>query len=434
MIILIYFLTSFIFNVYLLVFYESILVSQYYSLKRYFKVVFTLSNYRRIIPIKTKLTRRNVLLFLASFPFCFVLPFFLSFLIVIGGYFISFPFEKRIERKYYKTAKEKLKELDLTIIGITGSYGKTTLRNYLACYLSRFIHVYSPKGNINTPKGIAKYINDTSFDDKGFLLLELGIDEIDGMDVFKKYLSLDYAFITSIGDNHLSTFNSIDNVYKGKIKIVNLLKNKKMIFLNKEDLYLKEYKGECIYFKSIEGVIKEKNEKGMKVEFDNRTINIKVYNDYVFLYLGALKSFSIMLNHSEKMFYKGISNIKQIHRRQEVIKIPNGYLINDSYNSNINSVKSSLSLLDSFDGISYIITSGSVEQGKKNKENTNILKKLLMGRNIIFVGNKRHILLKNASFNTLYIVKDIQKAYSLLESIEYNNLLVFPSGEKIHLI
>lgn len=434
MIIFIVLICNFILNIYLIIFYESILVNQYYSIKRYIKVVFFLNTYQRIIPLHFKITRRNRVLFFVSLPFGIIIPFPLSFLTVLIGFFITLPYEINLEMKYYQKAKEKLSKLNLVVIGITGSYGKTTLKNYLSCYLSTFNRVYVPKGNINTPKGIAKYINDTCFKKEGYLILELGIDEVNGMDAFSRFLHLDYAFITSIGENHLSTFGNRENIYKGKIKIADLLKNKKMLFLNKEDKYLAKYEKECMFYRRINGMILQKDENGIEIKVKNKLLKLNLYNDYSLLYLGAIKSFSELINHTEKMFFKGIKNIKQIHRRQEVKKLPNGYLINDSYNSNIESIKSSLHLLSSFKGISYIITSGLVEQGRMHKENNIILGSLLKGRNVIFVGNKRHILLKNASCNKLYIVKNMDEAYSLLENIKYNNLLIFPCGERIHLI
>lgn len=420
-------------SVYLILFYESIFINQYYSTNRYIKVIIQKNTYSNFKIIKNRITRKNITLFIISFFLSFFIPFFLSCITVLISYIIMLPIEMIIDNHYYRLAKDKIAEDDLTIIGVTGSYGKTTLRNYIFEFLKSYYTVYTPKGNINTPKGITKYINNTFLKKNSILVLELGIDEEKGMNVFKKFLVLDYGFVTSIGDSHLSTFKTKERIYEAKMRITSLLKEEGRLFLNKNDNYLCKYQGKCVFYDCFKCDEVSYSHEGISLKYQGKEVSLKIFNDYALLYIGALFELSKVLDIKDTMFFEGIKNIKQIHRRQEVIKLCNGYLINDSYNANISSVISSLELLDRFDGVSYIIFSGLIEQGENKEKSEEKLKSHLKNRNMIFVGNKNHTLVSSVEYNDLVIVATIDEAYKVLERIKYNNLLVFPVGEKIHL-
>ena len=112
------------------------------------------------------------------------------------------------------------------IIGITGSFGKTTMKTYLSSFLRKKYFCISSPGNVNTLMGLTKWVNQNVEKEVEFLVVELGIDEKKGMKKFAKLFSLDFAFITGIGPVHLSTFRTLQNVAKAKSAIQFLLKNR----------------------------------------------------------------------------------------------------------------------------------------------------------------------------------------------------------------
>ena len=163
---------------------------------------------------------------------------------VILSYYINYPTEEIIRTYYLKKAKNKIKQANnLKIIGITGSYGKTTVKNFLAEFLSNKCVLVSP-GNVNTLMGLTKFINNclTPFDE--YLVVEIGVDKLNGMKKYKRLLNLDYAVITSVGPQHLLTLKSIENVYKVKTDIAYLLKKDGMLFYNSDSVsYSKKFNG-----------------------------------------------------------------------------------------------------------------------------------------------------------------------------------------------
>ena len=413
--------------------FNVILVKQYYSISRFLKVILSFYKYFIVIvPIqiltiliksdilylisnllisiivvilidknKIKVSRRSlfqiilsmIILSLLFYLFEFFCSFSIFLLVIttIIAFLILLPFEEIVKKYYLNKAKIKLKSFkNMKIIGITGSFGKTSLKYYLKTALEKdFKIAYSPS-NVNTLMGITKYINN-SLEESDFLILELGIDKKNQMDKFKKLLSLDYAFVTSIGNMHLATFKNIDNLLKEKLKISMMLKKEGKLFINDDSQYLNKIEGNNI---------------------------IKFFNE-----LSLDKS---------KIFYQSNCFV-DFDRRNKVFKKENGYLIDNSYNANLKGIEESLKLLKTLDGESYIILGGIIEQGKNYKVENSKLKEKLIDENVIFIGNKNHPLIENHQFKKLYITKSINEAYKLIREINPNNVLLLCKGDDVYL-
>ena len=456
--------------------FNVILVKQYYSISRFLKVI--LSFYKYFIVIvsiqiltiliksdilylisnllisiivvilidknKIKVSRRSLLQIILSMIILFLLfylfEFFCSFSIfllvitTITAFLILLPFEEIIKKYYLNKAKIKLKSFkNMKIIGITGSFGKTSLKYYLKTALEKdFKIAYSPS-NVNTLMGITKYINN-SLEESDFLILELGIDKKNQMDKFKKLLSLDYAFVTSIGNMHLATFKNIDNLLKEKLKISMMLKKEGKLFINNDSQYLNKIEGNNIIKFSKKNVnVKSFDIEGMKIIDNKKIYNFPIHQSFFASYLdGIIKFFNELSLDKSKIFYQSNCFV-DFDRRNKVFKKENGYLIDNSYNANLKGIEESLKLLKTLDGESYIILGGIIEQGKNYKVENSKLKVKLSGENVIFVGNKNHPLIENHQFKKLYITKSVNEAYKLIREINPNNVLLLCKGDNIYL-
>ncbi|MBE6143213.1 MAG: hypothetical protein E7177_04430 [Erysipelotrichaceae bacterium] len=452
----------------------SILISQYYNIKRFLKVIFFnflkkenlilfacsslsfcfyfVSKYLFYLvsfwflvifffinkPIIFKFTRRNILLYIVSFLLGGLILSFTTLgalLSLLIGYYLLLPFEFLNNKRYKRKAKEKLESLDIKVIGITGSYGKTTFKNMLYHVLKTTFNVSMPKGNINTPLGICKFINNSLKDNVEVLLLELGIDEVKGMKKFKDFLSLDIGVITSIGENHLSTFKSIENTKKAKLKISELLKKDGKLYLNKDSFYLKNIslKENYEYFSNEEYVEKEITIEGVNITYNDKEIRVPLYGSYVYSYINGIIKISEFLGINKDFIALGLSEIKPIDRRLQLLKYKDGYIINDSYNINLSGVKESLTLLKGLSGSKVVVLGGIIEQGKYYYLNNVRLSNLLSGMEVIFVGSNNHPLISNHNFSKLFITSSLSQAYKLIEENNYKNVLLLAKSEDIFL-
>ncbi|MGN0158145.1 MAG: UDP-N-acetylmuramoyl-tripeptide--D-alanyl-D-alanine ligase [Brotaphodocola sp.] len=129
--------------------------------------------------------------------------------------------------------------LDLPLIGITGSVGKTTTREMIAAALSASYRVYKTPGNSNSQVGVPITLSQiTSEDEIG--VLELGMSMPGELTVIAKIARVDMAVITNVGITHIEQLGSQENIYREKMTIQDGLKDGGILFLNGDDPMLKE--------------------------------------------------------------------------------------------------------------------------------------------------------------------------------------------------
>lgn len=467
-----------IFNLLLMLFlnycFITVLVKQYYSykrflfifLKKYFLYLFIIidallifisNDYLKVgisifsilslififRPLKIKITRRNSFLIVLS-SFSLIINFILInevlyyktlllFINLIFSHMILLPLEMMIRNYYLTKAKNKIKRANMRVIGVTGSFGKTSFKNYLKTILNTKFKVIAPEGNINTLMGICKFINATELNGD-ILLLEIGIDSLNSMEKFKKLVSLDYAIITSVGEMHLATFKNIKNIRHEKLKIASLLNKDGILFVNEDNCYLKDIdKEKVIKFSENNLDFVSFNIEGIKFKYEDKIYKFNVHQSFFKSYLDGVikvcKHFDIL----EKSIYNSSFLFFDSEKRNQVFKTSYGYLIDNSYNSNLVGIEESLNLINSLKGETYIITSGLIEQGKKFNSSNCKLKNKLKNMNVIFVGEKNHPLIHKHEFKKLIIIKTINDAYKIIRDIKPNNILLLSKGDDIYL-
>ena len=458
----------------LLVNLSSVLIKQYYSLSRFYKVLINHTNYYllfalieliiifipweilryllsiligvfwliKINKLAFKLSRRSILLITTSslmvisfyfYPFVLI-NHLLSVLFVLSvSSLLLLPLEEIIKKHYIKKAREKINKFAPLIIGITGSFGKTSFKNHLITALSSKYVIGSPNGNINTLMGICKYINN-QYSGEEILVLELGIDHKYQMERFKTLIKLDFAIITSVGNMHLATFKCVENVLIEKMKIKSLLKENGYLFINEDNEYLNKVDGPNIIKYSQRNVkILDFNIEGIKVEFKDQIYNFNVHQSFFTSYLDGIIKVCHMLNIEEENIYYLSNYFIDFKRRNEIYKTDKGYLIDNSYNANLKGIEDSINLLNTLEGDKLIITGGIKEQGKSLFKENEKLKDLLSNQQVIFVGENNHPFVKKHHFSKLLFAKNINDAYKLIKELSPNHILLLCKGDNIYL-
>lgn len=143
------------------------------------------------------------------------------------------------------------KRLELPLVGITGSVGKTTTREMIAAALSAGYRVYKTPGNSNSQVGVPITLSQiTSEDEIG--VLELGMSMPGELTVIAKIANVDMAVITNVGITHIEQLGSQENIYREKLTIQDGLKDGGILFLNGDDPMLKDTKAkdgcETVYY------------------------------------------------------------------------------------------------------------------------------------------------------------------------------------------
>ena len=168
----------------------------------------------------------------------FSLNSFVFFICLFITHLVSCFIEFLIMRRYIKDAKRIVK--DVKIIGITGSYGKTSCKNIIYDMISGFVSVSKTPKSYNNQVGIVKSIRECVSEDDDYFICEYGVDKKGGMNKLLRIVKPNVSLITEIGPQHILTFKNIDNIKNEKLKIAKILSEQETCVVNNDNIYLRE--------------------------------------------------------------------------------------------------------------------------------------------------------------------------------------------------
>ena len=140
---------------------------------------------------------------------------------------LNAPVERRIAQKYIDEARAVVRGMPgLTVVGITGSYGKTSTKHYLYALLSPFRHVYMTPGNYNTTLGVTRAIREGLRPTHQVFLCEMGARHVGDIADICRLVAPDVGVLTAIGEQHLETFGSFENIARTKLELYDAVRQK----------------------------------------------------------------------------------------------------------------------------------------------------------------------------------------------------------------
>ena len=301
-------------------------------------------------------------------------------LIVFIAYFITYPFEKMISNSYISRAKKKLKTFEnLKVIGITGSYGKTSVKNILSTILSEKYKICPTPASYNTPLGLAKTVLQNLEDKDEIFIAEMGARQRYDIAELCNMVKPTIGIITGVGNQHLLTFGSVENIIKTKGELANYIAaNGGSIYVNTDGKYAKELAKQ--YTKSTEVSLEKENKVNIlniKTRKDGSTFELVIgdktkkcktillgEHNISNILIACNVAFDLGLTIDE--IAEGIEKLHSVSHRLEIIKSSTRYtIIDNSYNSSVQGAEASIKVLSKFDGKKFVITPGLVELGKE---------------------------------------------------------------------
>ena len=284
-----------------------------------------------------------------------------------AAHYVVLPIEKLIGRRFIVNAAKKLNESSPIVIGITGSYGKTTTKNVLAQMLSAKYKVFASPSSYNTPMGLSKCINE-KYNGEQVFIAEMGARYKGDIEYLCKIFKPRYAMLTSIGNQHLETFKTKENIIKEKTAI---LKGVEFAVANGDcaevvsnvegRAKLCGSVGDATYSDvkaSILGTDFVLHLDGQSVEIHTRLVGEHVPVTVTMCALMAYK-LGVSLEDIQKMSEK----LPFVEHRLEVLNSGSIIILDDSYNSNPKGAANALNILSTYEGTKVIITPGFVELG-----------------------------------------------------------------------
>ncbi len=301
-----------------------------------------------------------------AFVFLFLLLTFFHFVFLIIAVLLVKPLDYAVKSYLVNKAKIKIRQLThdrgLVVIGITGSYGKTTMKEALATILGEKFSVLKTPASVNTPIGISRLILKQLEPPVEVFIVEMGAYHIGDIKALCEIARPDIAVLTGINEAHLERFGSIENTIKAKFEIVGNAKKDALIVLNNDDDLIHEhYK----YFIGSRGIQFYKATERL-LEYPA----VPVLGEYIWAVINACVIIARGLGMTDQEILAGILKIQPVPHRLQKIENPNGItVIDDSYNGNPDGVREAIKVLSRFDGRRKIyITPGLVEAGEKAKK------------------------------------------------------------------
>ena len=370
-----------------------------------------------------------------------IMIYFNNFVVFIGN-IINFPIEKLVYLYYKTKATNKLNSMNnLKIVGITGSYGKTSSKNILSEVLSVKYNCLPTPKNLNTFNGLIMTINNYMDKFTEIFIAEMGAYVKGEIKRLCKLVKPKYGILTRIGTAHLETFGSQENIQKGKFELIESLPKDGIAVLNGDDplqvsynlknkvkvvwigidnhdvdLYAENIK--CMNRGTTFDVYVKKYDK--KYSFETKLLgNHNVYN--------ILASIALAIEFDINMddIIDSVSRVNQIEHRLELKKLGNFYQIDDAYNSNPVGASNACQILGKMPGIKIVVTPGMIELGDKEYELNKEFGEEIAGvaDYVILIGEKRTkaikegILTKGYDKNRIVVYNDVRASYGFIRDI-----------------
>ena len=154
---------------------------------------------------------------------------------VILANLLAYPIEEYLRRQFIASAAKALAEVDPVVIGITGSYGKTSTKELLAHILAVRYEVYKTPRSFNTLMGICKVIREELKPHHRYFIVEMGAYKPGEIARICQLVKPRFAILTAVGPQHLERFKSIENVAKAKYELIQALPGDGVAVFNADD-------------------------------------------------------------------------------------------------------------------------------------------------------------------------------------------------------
>lgn len=367
---------------------------------------------------------------------------------VAASHIIMAPFEKMNNAGYKRRAEKVLASNPALIkIGITGSFGKTSAKNILAKMLERKYRVaYSP-ASYNTPMGLSRFINNELEPNAQVFIAEMGARQRGDIRELAQMINPSYALITAIGNQHLETFGSLENIVKTKYELVENIAAGGLCVFNGDSEETKEMFNRCQTDKYLTGangldgayacyadvsVGSRGTEFDMSIGGKKVHVSTKLLGQHVAPLMVACAAIAYSLGVSLDEIASACEQMEPIEHRLQLIERGETTVIDDAYNSNTQGSKNALEVLSKFDGTRIVVTPGLVELGEQESEaNEELGKAIAENADIAMLIGARAQAIKNGALKSgmaeekIFVLKSLEDATEKLKEIVGKKVVLF---------
>lgn len=350
---------------------------------------------------------------------------------------IALPIEKTINRMYMRDAQRRMDaQPGLIRIGITGSYGKTSVKNILYTILSQKYNVLSTPASFNTPMGLTRVIRERLEPAHQIFLAEMGARHRGDIRELTDFIHPTIGVLTSVGPQHLDTFKTLDNIIATKYDLIRALPADGFaVFSDDQGICADLYEKTKNTPKAIVGRPGGQAwAEDVKVSAQGSSFTLRFADGGSVAcqtrMLGAHNISNILLacavaKHlglNDTQIQRGVSQLQPVEHRLQLLASAGGVtVIDDAFNSNPIGARAALDVLSRFPGRRIIVTPGMVELGEKEAEyNRDFGREMASAADVcVLIGKKHTLPIQEGLLGAGYPPGDMHVFASLSEATEW---------------
>jgi UDP-N-acetylmuramoyl-tripeptide--D-alanyl-D-alanine ligase len=309
------------------------------------------------------------------------------------------PFEARIQKRFWDEAHARLLQIHPDVVGVTGSFGKTSVKHILGHVLEMNARTYFTPGSVNTPMGIARIIRENLPADCRYFLVEMGAYGPGSIERLCRLTPPDFGIITAIGEAHYERYKSLDAVAHAKFELAEAVLRRpqgKIIVHDSvlQQAYARSFiaahpdrfvlcgPGEGSAFR-IEKIEQTRTGLTVDVQWQGQPYQLSapLFGAHHADNIAVVFAAAVTLGIASERVIAALRTVPQIQHRLEVKPQPNGVIhIDDAFNSNPRGFVAALEMMTLLaegggqgGGRRILVTPGVAELGERNDSVHNML-------------------------------------------------------------
>lgn len=287
-------------------------------------------------------------------------------------------------KKLMRKARERINKFkNLTVIGITGSYGKTSTKEFLAHILSKKFNVLKTREHQNSEVGISKCILNDLKPEHEIFVCEMGAYQKGGIKMLSDIVKPKIGILTGINEQHLATFGSQENIIETKYELIKSLPEDGTAIFNGENKYCRELYERTKIKKMIvsldkgrgdvwaENIRVEKKKISFEIVFkdgEKETLKTNLLGKHNIQNLLMASLVAKELGISLREIKEAVAEIKPLKGSLRLLKIDEMNILDATYSANPNSVIAHLDYLRLWKGRKLIVMPCLIELGKSSEK------------------------------------------------------------------
>ena len=288
-------------------------------------------------------------------------------------------------RGFVRRAEKTLQEHPCVKVGITGSFGKTSVKHLTAQLLSGHTRVQATPASYNTPVGIAKCVNDGL--DCDVFLAEMGARKVGDIAELCDMVKPTVGIVTGVCAQHLETFKSLENI---KAEKGVLAKRTDKVVLGRTAADMKKVgalvEGEDFAAEDVE-LFEDGTSFTLRIGGERAAVKTKLLGRHIAEDIALSAALCSVLGMTLQEIADMVPSLSPVPHRLERLEGNGAVILDDSYNSNVEGAKDAVEVLKLFEGSKFIVTPGLVELGALEEEANAALGASLVGLDrVILVG------------------------------------------------